>query len=95
MFSCKNHLAGSCCAVVQVSAADGTKLWQQPRLTRLREICCHVSGKRQLSVVRVEALDPSDSLIKYKADPWAERQGLKKHPVGGIVFRQVRKARSS
>ncbi len=42
----------------------------------------------QLFVVRVEALDPSGQSDSTRLT-WAERQGLKKYPVGGIVvFRQ-------
>lgn len=49
----------------------------------------------QLFVVRVEALDPSGQSDSTRLT-WAERQGLKKYPVGGIVvFRQNVKARSS
>ena len=49
----------------------------------------------QLFVVRVEALDPSGQSDSTRLT-WAERQGLKKYPVGGIVvFRQNVKSRSS
>lgn len=42
----------------------------------------------QLFVVRAEALDPSGQSDSTRLT-WAERQGLKKYPVGGIVvFRQ-------
>lgn len=42
----------------------------------------------QLFVARVEALDPSGQSDSTRLT-WAERQGLKKYPVGGIVvFRQ-------
>ena len=38
----------------------------------------------QLFVVQVEALDPSGQSDSTRLT-WAERQGLKKYPVGGIV----------
>ena len=93
----KNHPAGSCCAVVCGSAADGNGFGSSqidPVEERLAAMPLQ-EKVGQLFVVRVEALDPSGQSDSTRLT-WAERQGLKKYPVGGIVvFRQNVKSRSS